>query len=38
VGLHVELDDPQVEAATLRGVEELPGVRDVASPTLRMLA
>jgi len=28
--LHVKLDDPQVEAATLRGVEELPGARGVA--------
>ena len=30
LGLHVELDDPQVEAATLRGVEEVLSVRGVA--------
>ena len=30
LGLHVELDDPQVEAATLRGVEEFLSVRGVA--------
>jgi len=30
LGLHVNLDDPQVEAATLRGVEELLSVGGVA--------